>query len=56
MPFVGPHVGAVVGAWIYQIFVGIHFPDPDEDDIPDPDYPGQEIISKNGTDYINLIH
>ena len=38
VPFIGPHVGAVAGAWIYQIFVGIHF-DPHEGE-PEPDYDG----------------
>ena len=35
VPFLGPHVGAVVGAIVYQILVGLHFPDDDDDDDDD---------------------
>lgn len=27
----GPHIGAIVGAMVYQILVGIHFPDEGEE-------------------------
>ena len=50
VPIVGPHVGAVIGAWIYLIFVGNHIRKEDQDDaestigiidekrLPPPDY------------------
>jgi len=27
VPVVGPHIGAIVGAFIYQLCVGLHWPD-----------------------------
>jgi hypothetical protein len=27
VPIIGPMIGAVVGAWIYQIFIAFHIPD-----------------------------
>lgn len=30
IPIVGPHIGAVCGAWMYLLLVGIHAPDKDE--------------------------
>ncbi|KAI0235099.1 Aquaporin-10, partial [Lamellibrachia satsuma] len=29
IPILGPHIGAIVGAAVYQLFVGLHFPDPE---------------------------
>lgn len=30
----GPHIGAVVGALMYQAFIGFHWPHPDSPDVP----------------------
>lgn len=36
IPVVGPHVGMIVGAVLYQLFIGFHWPD--DDDTPPADY------------------
>ncbi|KAK2183039.1 hypothetical protein NP493_326g01001 [Ridgeia piscesae] len=30
IPLLGPHCGSIIGAAIYQIFVGVHFPEPEK--------------------------
>lgn len=37
IPLLGPHVGAIVGAAIYQLFVGLHFPEPENKSDADSD-------------------
>ncbi|KAI0234679.1 Aquaporin-2 [Lamellibrachia satsuma] len=32
IPVVGPHIGGILGAVVYELFIGIHLPDPD---VPD---------------------
>ena len=35
VPFVGPHVGAMLGVMVYQTLIGVHFPDEEHDlDLP----------------------
>ena len=34
MNIIGPHIGAVLGAYIYQAFIGFHWPLPAPVDIP----------------------
>ncbi|KAI0234681.1 Aquaporin-10 [Lamellibrachia satsuma] len=36
IPVVGPHIGGILGAVVYELFIGIHLPDPDvPDDVSD---------------------
>lgn len=32
IPIVGPHLGAIVGVWIYKLLVSVHWPPPPEED------------------------
>lgn len=29
IPVAGPHLGGILGAVLYELFIGIHLPDPD---------------------------
>lgn len=31
MPIVGPHLGALIGSFLYDLFVGFHWPPDDEE-------------------------
>ena len=45
MPILGPHLGALVGALVYQLCVGFHWPEPDSDvkfDVPQVTAQSQE--------------
>ena len=32
VPIVGPHIGAILGAFVYIMLIGLHFPDEEEAD------------------------
>ena len=34
MPILGPHLGAIIGSFLYDLFVGFHWP-PDDQEVSD---------------------
>lgn len=57
VPVIGPHVGAVVGAFTYQLFVGFHWPDEsDEQDLEKQNNmrKSREAVYSDGEDKVHL--
>lgn len=52
VPVVACHVGSILGAWIYRLFIELHWPNEQYNDGPDGS--GQQGESENLTDGQNF--
>lgn len=52
VPIVGPHLGAIIGAFVYLVLVGIHIPDEDDGESLDADYDLKPISDEGATNKV----